>query len=146
MGSSHGTTHERTPEPIQTINVEPTICSLCLDRNQRVRQSVCTCNHCSLPLCSDCMGEHIDELPKNIAQLTHQLHELEKIFQSKQNMVQEEISKSTAEIKQCFKTYQNDLLEAHQAIIVGVEKAKQDAKVINQSIKLFFNIIFSRNI
>jgi hypothetical protein len=84
------------------------------------------------------MGDHIDELPKNIAQLTRQLHELERVFQSKQNMVQEEVAKSTDEIKQCFKTYQNDLLEAHQAIIVGVEKAKQDAKVIQPIDKIIF--------
>ncbi len=138
MGLAQGTIQERTPEPIQRTRVEPTICSLCSDRYQRARQSVCTCNHCSLPLCSDCMGDHIDELPKNIAQLTRQLHELERVFQSKQNMVQEEVAKSTDEIKQCFKTYQNDLLEAHQAIIVGVEKAKQDAKVIQPIDKIIF--------
>lgn len=132
MGTTQGSgqsTASRSDLPIRETVAEPTICWLCLDRFQRERHSVCTCNHCSLPLCSDCMRDHIDELPKSIAQLSGQLHQLQEQYQSKQNMVDEEISKSKAEVKQCFKTYQNDLFEAHETIITELDKAKQDAKV-----------------
>ena len=82
------------------------------------------------------MRDHIDELPNNIAQLSQQLHYLQDVYESKQTMVDEEVSKSKTEISQCFKTYQSDLFEAHQAAIIDVEKAKHDAKVIHPSEKL----------
>ncbi len=135
------TTRRNEQGPIRNARVEPTICSLCSDRYQRPRQSVCICNHCSRPLCSDCMNDHIDELPKTITQFTHQLHQLEGEFQSKQKMVQEEVSKSTDEVIQYFQTYINGLMQAYHAILADVEKSKQDANVINLSIKLFFNIL-----
>ncbi len=146
MGSRQGTPQEPMPttaqETIQRTTVEPEICSLCLSRYQRVRPSDCICSHCPLPLCSECLNDHRDELPQNVAQLSRQLHELEQLLQSKQNMVQQEVSKSTDEIKQCIKNYQSDLLEAHHAIIDGIGNAKQDANVINLLIKLVFHILF----
>ena len=132
MGLAQGTVQPTAQAPtIRRTADERTICWLCLDRFQRERHSVCTCNHCSLPLCSDCMRDHIDELPKSIAQLSGQLHQLQDTFQSKQNMVDDEVSKSKTEIKQCFKTYQSDLFEAHEATIAELDKTKQDAKVNN---------------
>ncbi|CAF1457991.1 unnamed protein product [Rotaria sordida] len=108
--------------------VEPKLCSLCLSRHGRRQQSVYTCNHCSQAFCFDCMNDHTNELPHNVAQLSQQYHSLEQLFQTKYDMVQQEVLKSTEEIKQCFKSYQNDLLAAHQTIISGIENAKQNAE------------------
>ena len=120
----------RAEEPAQKSTVELDLCWLCLSRDHRERQSVCTCNHCSYPLCTDCMNNHTNELPQNVAQLSVQLHDLEQLFQIKQNMVEQEISMSNEEIKHYFKTYQNDLLEAHQAIINDIGNERQNAEVI----------------
>jgi ElaB/YqjD/DUF883 family membrane-anchored ribosome-binding protein len=92
------------------------------------------------------MHDHIDELPKSVAQLSRRFHELEELFQTKENMVQEESSKSTAKIKRCLKTYQNDLSETHQAIIVGMKNAKQDAEVIILLMKSSLILSFFRDI
>ncbi|CAF1117255.1 unnamed protein product [Rotaria sordida] len=74
------------------------------------------------------MNDHTNELPHNVAQLSQQYHSLEQLFQTKYDMVQQKVLKSTEEIKQCFKSYQNGLLEAHQTIISGIENAKQNAE------------------
>jgi len=138
QGTTHGATQSTTQQTIQRTTAEPEVCFLCMDRYLRQRQSVCTCSHCSLPLCSDCLHDHIDDLPKNVAQLSHQLHELEELLQTKKDMVQQEVSKSNDEIKQCIKTYQNKLVEAQHAIFVGIENAKQEADVIILLKRLFF--------
>jgi ElaB/YqjD/DUF883 family membrane-anchored ribosome-binding protein len=148
------TTQRTTQEPTQTTTqettqrttVEPKPCSLCMSSYQRERQSICTCNYCSLPLCSACLNDHIDELPKSIAQLSHKFHKLEQLFQTKKDMVQQESSKSIVKIKKCLKTSQNDLVEARQKIIEGIKKAKQDAEVIILLMKSLFNIVFFRHI
>jgi ElaB/YqjD/DUF883 family membrane-anchored ribosome-binding protein len=97
-------------------------------------------------LCFDCLHDHIDELPKNVAQLSHQFHELEELLQTKTEMVQQEVSKSNDEIKQGIKTYQNELVEAQHAIFVGIENAKQNADVIILLKRLFFNFLVFRDI
>lgn len=146
MGSIQGATQSTTQETIQRTTVEPETCSLCMNRYQRQRQSICACSHCSLPLCFDCLHDHIDELPKNVAQLSHQFHELEELLQTKTEMVQQEVSKSNDEIKQGIKTYQNELVEAQHAIFVGIENAKQNADVIILLKRLFFNFLVFRDI
>ena len=132
---------QRAPERTQRARVEPPNCSLCSDRHDRPRQSVCTCNHCSRPLCSDCMASHVDELPQTITQFTHQLNQLEQEFDLKQVRIQEEVSESTDEIVQYFQTYINELMRAYQTILIGVVRSEQDAKVINLLIKLYFNTL-----
>ena len=54
-------------------------CSPCLQKYKRKQLSVCTCNHCSFSLCTDCMNDHIEEQPENVAKLFDQLHGLEQL-------------------------------------------------------------------
>jgi hypothetical protein len=149
MGNFQTSTQDTTPpspqESPQDITRRPThattvkheLCSLCLTRYQREQNSECTCSHCSLPFCVNCMQEHVNALPQNVTQLSRQLRELEELFQRKKNMVQEEISKSTEEVKQCIKTYHNNLTDAHGEIRDGFANAKQDAEVIRSLIRSF---------
>jgi predicted nucleic acid-binding Zn-ribbon protein len=139
-----GITQGKTKEPAERKLVESDLCWLCLNRDQRERPSVCICSHCSYPLCSDCVEDRHSELPQNITQLSNQFHEVEQLFETKQNMVEQGVSKSKKEIKQCFKTYRNDLLEAHHMIIVGIENERQNAKVIRSLIKLILIFLFQK--
>jgi len=134
----------KTKEPSEKTSIEPDLCWLCLNRDQQERPSVCTCSHCSYPLCSDCVKGCNNELPQNITQLSNQFHEVEQLFETKQNMVERGVSKSKKEIKQCFKTYRNDLIEAHHMIIVGIENERQNAKVIRSLIKLILIFLFQK--
>jgi hypothetical protein len=134
----------KTKEPSEKTSIEPDLCWLCLNRDQLKRPSVCTCSHCSYPLCSDCVKDCNYELPENITQLSNQFHEVEQLFETKQNMVEQGVSTSKKEIKRCFKTYRNDLLEAHHMIIVGIENERQNAKVIRSLIKLVLIFLFQK--
>ncbi len=138
QGSARETIQETTQKPTHTTAIEHELCWLCLTKHQRERQSVCTCKHCSFPLCFDCMEDHSNELPQNVTQLTEQFNELEQLFQSKQNMVRQESSKSLEEIKHCIKTCQNKLTDKHEEIRDDIAHAKQDAEVMKLLIKPFF--------
>ncbi|UJR27031.1 hypothetical protein I4U23_008335 [Adineta vaga] len=108
---------------------EPERCWLCLNRYQRERLSSCTCNHCSRSLCSECMNIHTNELPQNVGQLSKQLHDLEELLQTKQDIVQEELIQSKQTVKEYLKKCQNDLLEINQEITIGIKNEKQNTEL-----------------
>ena len=104
-------------------------CVLCPRNHNSNRPSFCQCKHCSILLCLDCIKEHHDEVLQNVAQISHQYNELQRLIQTKQKMIVEETMKSVADVNRYFEAYINELRETQQKIIKDIERATQDAQV-----------------
>lgn len=104
-------------------------CVLCTTKHNRTRASFCQCQHCSIPLCFECMKQHHDELLQDVEQISHQYNELREFIQGKQKMIDEETMKCAADVNRYFDGYIDELRATQKTILEEMEKAKQKAHV-----------------
>ncbi len=104
-------------------------CVLCSNNYNRTRPSFCQCQHCSIPLCFDCMKEHHEELLQDVGQMSHQYNELQQLIQNKQMMIVDETAKSIEDVNRYFDTYIDQLRDTQKKIIANMEVVKQNAQV-----------------
>lgn len=104
-------------------------CVLCSTKHNRTRASFCQCQHCSIPLCFECMKQHHDELLQDVEQISHQYNELRQLVQSKQNTIEEETAKYAADVHRYFDSYIDQIRVTQKNILEEMENAKQKAQV-----------------
>ncbi len=115
-------------------------CVLCTSNYNRTRPSFCQCQHCSIPLCFDCMKEHHEALLQDVTEISHQYNELQQLIQTKQMMVVDETTKCILDVNQYFDTHIDQLRETQKKIIANMDVAKQNAQVTREKLLLMTKI------
>ncbi|CAF0761619.1 unnamed protein product [Adineta ricciae] len=103
-------------------------CLFCSTKYDRSRPSICLCQHCSIPLCFECMKQHHDDILQDTAQLSHQYNELRQLFETKKKMIVDETASTIETVNNHFNSYINELLDAQHRIIEELKTTEQQAK------------------
>ncbi|CAF1420126.1 unnamed protein product [Adineta ricciae] len=123
---------------ISTSINDSKLCLFCSTKYDRSRPPICLCQHCSIPLCFECMKQHHDEILQDTAQLSHQYNELRQLFETKTKMVIDETASTIETVNNHFNSYINELLDTQHRIIEELRTTEQQAQesLIDVDLKL----------